>query len=96
MRPGGGFAPDAAGNARGTVKAIASERPADGALLLELLRLAGWRVDLRGGEAPRVRATRDGVRVEAARDTVGEAAVVVFLAAMRSGAERRRRTADAA
>ena len=52
--------------------------------LLELLRFAGWRLQVRRGDSTTIRATRDDVAVEATERTFPGAAGVVFARAMRS------------
>lgn len=52
--------------------------------LLDLLRFAGWKLQVRAGKATLVRATRAGVLVEVEGATLGEAAGIAFARAMRS------------
>jgi len=41
------------------------EASRSGSFLLELLYFAGWRLDVRDGDAPRIRATRAEIELEA-------------------------------
>src|SRR5712691_944552 len=53
---------------RATLRGMATrlvEASRSGSFLLELLYFAGWRLDVRDGDAPRVRATRDEIELEA-------------------------------
>lgn len=52
--------------------------------LLELLRFAGWKLQVRRGDSTTILATRDDVEVEATERTLRGAAGVVFARAMRS------------
>lgn len=61
----------------------------DRSFLLELLRFAGWRLQVREGETTTIRAARSGVLVEASGSTLPEAAGRLFARAMRSGAAPR-------
>ena len=55
-----------------------------GSFLLELLYFAGWRLDVRDGDAPRIRATRAEIELEAGGASLAEAAGTIFARAMRS------------
>jgi hypothetical protein len=55
-----------------------------GSFLLELLYFAGWRLDVRDGDAPRIRATRAEIELEASGASLAEAAGTIFAQAMRS------------
>lgn len=61
----------------------------DRSFLLELLRFAGWRLQVREGKTTTIRAARSGVLVEASGSTLPEAAGRLFARAMRSGAAPR-------
>ena len=53
--------------------------------LLELLRFAGWRLQVRRGSSTRIRATRSGVVLDVTGSSLPEAAGTLFARAMRSG-----------
>ena len=55
-----------------------------GSFLLELLRFAGWRLQIRRGNPTTIRATRGGVSLEVAETSLPRAAGVVFARAMRA------------
>src|SRR5712691_11016356 len=63
------------------------EASRSGSFLLELLYFAGWRLDVRDGDAPRVRATRDEIELEAASG-VGSKTTCVCRAGGASGWSR--------
>jgi hypothetical protein len=56
-----------------------------GSFLLELLHWAGWRLQVRDGNAPTIRAERADVALEVTGTSLSEAAGIVFARAMRSG-----------
>ena len=56
-----------------------------GSFLLELMYFAGWKLAVRDGGAPRVRARRGDVELDVSGSTLAEAAGVAFARAMRSG-----------
>ena len=56
-----------------------------GSFLLELLYFAGWQLQVRGGKAPSIRATRADVELEVAGASLADAAGRLFAQAMRSG-----------
>jgi len=60
------------------------EASGSGSFLLELLYFAGWRLDVRDGDAPRIRATRAEIELEAGGASPAEAAGTIFARAMRS------------
>jgi hypothetical protein len=62
-----------------------------GSFLLELLHLAGWRLEVRGGDSPQIRATRANVVLEVTGRTLAEATGIAFARAMRSGNRERTR-----
>ena len=53
--------------------------------LLELLRFAGWRLQVRRGSSTRIRATRSGVVLDVTGSSLAQAAGTLFARAMRSG-----------
>ena len=55
-----------------------------GSFLLELLYFAGWRLEVREGKAPNIRATRGEIELEVSAASWAEAAGIVFARAMRS------------
>ena len=63
-----------------------------GAFLLELLYFAGWRLQVRNGETPTIRARRADVELEVSGSSLADAAGIVFARAMRS---RKRKGKDA-
>src|SRR6478672_9691669 len=62
----GAMATNLAANARG------------GSFLLELLQLAGWRLQVRDSDGARILARRGGVELEVTGDSLAEAAGTVF------------------
>jgi len=58
--------------------------------LLELLRFAGWQLQVGRGRPARIRATRNTVQLDVTGSSVAEAAGIVFARAMRSGRVARR------
>ena len=62
----------------------------EGSFLLELLHLAGWRLQIRRAPTVSIRAVRDGVEVHASGRSLPEATGVIFARAMRSGWRRAR------
>ena len=58
---------------------------AEDSLLLQLLRYAGWRLEIRNGDAFSIQAARNGVEVRGSGTTFAEAMGKVFARAMRSG-----------
>jgi len=55
-----------------------------GSFLLELLRLAGWQLEVRDSDRARIRARRGEVELEVTGASLAEAAGTVFARAMRS------------
>ena len=53
--------------------------------LLDLLHLAGWKLQVWRTPAPRIRAAREHVELDVSGSSLGHAAGVVFARAMRSG-----------
>ena len=70
---------------RPDLRRLLGREAGSGYWLLELLSLAGWRLDLRTGGRPAVTATRDGIELEADAETLPEAATLLFVRAMQSG-----------
>ena len=66
------------------------EASGSGSFLLELLYFAGWRLDVRDGDASRIRATRGAIELEVSGASLAEAAAIVFARAMRSSPRRNR------
>ena len=60
----------------------------DGAFLLELLHFAGWQLDLRQQQPPRIGARRGVIKVEAGGTNLAEAVDRLFTEAMRSSSVR--------
>jgi hypothetical protein len=60
----------------------------DGAFLLELLQFAGWQLELRQQQPPRIGARRGVIEVEAGGTSLAEAVDRLFTEAMRSGGVR--------
>ena len=60
----------------------------DGAFLLELLHFAGWQLDLRQQQPPRIGARRGVINVEAGGTSLAEAVDRLFTEAMRSSSVR--------
>ena len=56
-----------------------------GAFLLELLHFAGWRLQVRNGATPTIRARRADVELDVSGSSVAETAGIVLARAMRSG-----------
>ena len=52
--------------------------------LLELLRFAGWRLEIRQGSSTRIRAARSGVELDVTGRSLAQAAGTLFARAMRS------------
>jgi len=61
-----------------------------GAFLLELLHFAGWRLHVRDGERPTIRARRADVELEVSASSLAGAAGIVFARAMRSSDRKRK------
>ena len=61
-----------------------------GSFLLQLLYFAGWQLNLTDGAAPRIRATRADVELEATGASLAETAGIIFAKAMRSSRRRDR------
>lgn len=61
-----------------------------GSFLLELLHFAGWRLQIRNGETPTIRARRADVELEVSGGSLAEAAGIVFARAMRSSKRKRK------
>ena len=55
-----------------------------GSFLLELLHFAGWQLQVRDGDAPRIHPRRGEVELEVTGASLAEAAGTVFARAMRS------------
>ena len=55
-----------------------------GSFLLELLYLAGWQLQIRDDNSPRIHARRGEVELEVTGASLAEAAGTVFARAMRS------------
>jgi hypothetical protein len=66
------------------------ETSRSGSFLLELLYFAGWRLDVRDGDAPRIRATRADIELEAGGASLAHAAGTIFAEAMRSSRRARK------
>jgi hypothetical protein len=64
--------------------AYVADQAHEGSFLLELLYLAGWQLQIRDGDAPRIRARRGEVELEVAGTSLVEAAGTIFARAMRS------------
>jgi hypothetical protein len=60
------------------------EETRGGSFLLELLYFAGWRLQVRDGEAPSIRATRADVELDVSGASLADAAGRLFAQAMRS------------
>ena len=65
-----------------------SDKTHGGSFLLELLHFAGWQLQVRDGETPRIRANRGDVALDVTADSLADAAGTVFARAMRSGRRR--------
>jgi hypothetical protein len=55
-----------------------------GSFLLEMLRLAGWQLQIRDRNTARIRASRGEVELEVTGANLAEAAGTIFARAMRS------------
>ena len=65
-----------------------SDKAHEGSFLLELLHFAGWKLQVRDGKTPRIRANRGDVALDVTADSLPDAAGTVFARAMRSGRSR--------
>jgi hypothetical protein len=52
--------------------------------LLELLRFAGWQLQIRRGSSTRIRATRSGVELDVTGSSLPQVAGTLFARAMRA------------
>ena len=73
---------------RGAMARDLVEGRRDGAFLLELLHFAGWQLDLRQQQPPRIGARRGVINLEAGGTSLAEALGRLFTEAMRSGSVR--------
>ena len=71
-----------------------SDKTHGGSFLLELLHFAGWRLQVRDGDAPTIRATRAEIELEVGGASLAEAAGTIFAQAMRSSRRRRRHSPE--
>ena len=76
------------GRHRGAMARDLVDGRGDGAFLLELLHFAGWQLELRRQQPPRIGARRGVINVEAGGTSLAEAVDRLFTEAMRSGSVR--------
>jgi hypothetical protein len=69
---------------RGAMASDLVDERRDGAFLLELLHFAGWQLELRQHQPPRIGARRGIINVEAGGTNLAEAVERLFTEAMRS------------
>ena len=53
--------------------------------MLDLLHLAGWRLEIRRGSSTRIRAARSGIELDVTGASLSHAAGTLFARAMRAG-----------